>query len=170
MLKELLHEAGNPRWIFHGTPAGGAGIHGILEAGVSVVMLCFDEHHRTHLRNCMLQRSVETLVAGTSLVFKDEALQTRSVVLLAAKAASAEEAAVPKEKPKLKKKANAASNKKGQSRKQRGKGIKQFGPGQQFRRRQFFNPQGPPPSEKKPKQEEKGKKKQKGEKERKANK
>ena len=116
LLRELLHEAGDPRWIFHGTPAGAAGIHGCLEAGASVVMLCFDEHHRTHVRKCMLQRSVETLVAGTSLVFKDEALQTRSVDLQLAKAASADEAAVPKEEPKPKelkpkKKARPASNK-----------------------------------------------------------
>ena len=58
LLRELLHEAGNPRWMFHGTPAGAAGIHGILEAGASVVMLCFDEHHRTHVRQCILKLSV----------------------------------------------------------------------------------------------------------------
>ena len=128
LLRELLHEAGNPRWMFHGTPAGAgaAGIHGCLEAGASVVMLCFDEHHRTHLRKCMPHRSVETLVAGTSLVFKDDALQTRSVDLQLSRAASADDDAVPKEKktgkktgkktdgdavPEPKKKAKAASNK-----------------------------------------------------------
>ena len=111
LLRELLHEAGDPRWIFHGTPAGAAGIHGILEAGASVVLLCFDEHHRNQVLKCMLQRSVETLVAGTSLVFKDEVLQTRSVDLHLVKAASADEAFVPKEEPKQKKKGKPASKK-----------------------------------------------------------
>ena len=49
LLKEFCWEAGRPRWVFHGTPAGGAGVHGCLEVGCSVVALRYDEHHRTHL-------------------------------------------------------------------------------------------------------------------------
>ena len=78
LLKELCWEAGNPRWVFHGTPAGGAGIHGCFEMGCSVVALCYDEHHRIHLQNFLLQRAVEAMASGTTLVFKEEALQRRS--------------------------------------------------------------------------------------------
>ena len=65
----------------HGTPAGGAGIHGCLEVGCSVVALCFDEFHRTHLKKFFLERAVEAMVTGTTLVFKEEALQARPVQL-----------------------------------------------------------------------------------------
>ena len=44
LLKEFCWEAGRPRWVFHGTPAGGAGVHGCLEAGCSVVALCYDDY------------------------------------------------------------------------------------------------------------------------------
>ena len=81
LMKELCWEAGGPRWVFHGTPAGGAGVHGCLEAGCSVVLLCSDEHHRTHLQKFLLERSVEAMATGNSLVFKDEALKARSVHL-----------------------------------------------------------------------------------------
>ena len=81
MLKECCWEAGRPRWVFHGTPAGGAGIHGCLEAGASVVALCYDEHHETNLQKVMLERSVEAMVSGTTLVFKDAVLQARSAEL-----------------------------------------------------------------------------------------
>ena len=37
LLKELIWESGNPRWILHGTPASGAGVMGCLEMGVSVI-------------------------------------------------------------------------------------------------------------------------------------
>ncbi len=81
LLKELCWEAGRPRWIFHGTPAGGAGVHGCLEAGSSVVALCFDEHHRFHLQQFLSERAVEAMVSGTTQVFKDETLQARSIEL-----------------------------------------------------------------------------------------
>ena len=81
MLKELCWEAGNPRWVFHGTPAGGAGVQGCLEVGCSVVLLCFDEHHRKELQKHLLERSVEAMVSGKSLVFKNAELQARSVHL-----------------------------------------------------------------------------------------
>ena len=60
---------------------GGVGVHGILEVGCSVVLLCFDEHRRTHLQTSLLERSVEAMVVGTSLVFKDAEFQARSVHL-----------------------------------------------------------------------------------------
>ena len=81
LLKELCWEAGKPRWVFHGTPAGGAGVHGCLEAGCSVVALCYDEHHREHLQKFFLERAVEAMVTGTTLVFKDDVLQARSIQL-----------------------------------------------------------------------------------------
>jgi len=81
LLRELCWEAGNPRWVFHGTPAGGAGILGCLEAGCSVVALCYDDHHRTHLKRIFLERAVEAMVTGTTQVFKDEALLARSIEL-----------------------------------------------------------------------------------------
>ena len=78
LLKELCWEAGRPRWVLHGTPAGGAGIHGCFEMGCSVVALCYDDHHRTHLQKFLVQRAVEAMASGTTLVFKEEALQKRS--------------------------------------------------------------------------------------------
>ena len=81
LLKELCWEAGSPRWVIHGTPAGGAGLQGCLEAACSVVLLCFDEHHRTHLSRFILERAVESMVTGVTLVFKDESLRARSIDL-----------------------------------------------------------------------------------------
>ena len=75
LLKELCWEAARPRWVLHGTPAGGAGIHGCFEMGCSVVALCYDDHHRIHLQNFWVQRAVEAMASGTTLVFKEEALQ-----------------------------------------------------------------------------------------------
>ena len=81
LLKEFCWEAGRPRWVLFGTPAGGAGIHGCLELGCSVVALCYDEHHRDHLQPFLLQRAVEAMVSGKTQVFKDQELQARSVEL-----------------------------------------------------------------------------------------
>ena len=92
---------GRPRWIFHGTPAGGAGVHGCLEAGSSVAALCYDEHHRTHLKQFLSERAVEAMVSGTSLVFKDAALLARSVelnLLVPSMVASAKKKQTPEEK------------------------------------------------------------------------
>ena len=81
LLKELCWETGNPRWVIHGTPAGGAGVEGCLEAGCSVVLLCFDDHHRTHVSRFIMERAVESMVTGTTLVFKEESLRARSIEL-----------------------------------------------------------------------------------------
>ena len=98
LLKELVWEAGRPRWVFHGTPAGGAGVHGCLEAGCSVVAVCFNEHHRTHLTTFLSERAVEAMVSGTTMVFKDEALQARSVQLNLTPTPKAASAKTPEEK------------------------------------------------------------------------
>ena len=66
---------------FFGTPAGGAGLHGCLEMGASVVALCSDDHHKKNLNLCMLQRAVESMVSATSVVFKEESLRLRSIQL-----------------------------------------------------------------------------------------
>jgi hypothetical protein len=100
-LREFCWEAGRPRWVIHGTPASGAGILGCLEAGCSVVALCFDDHHRTRFSKFVLERAVEAMVAGTTVAFKDDALQARSVQLsltTAAKAASVDQTATPEGK------------------------------------------------------------------------
>ena len=81
LLKELCFEANRPRWVLYGTPAGGAGIHGCFEIGCSVVALCYDDHHRELLETFMLQRAVEGMASGMSMVFKDAVLQARSAEL-----------------------------------------------------------------------------------------
>ena len=81
LLKELVWEAGQPRWVFHGTPGGGAGLQGCLEMGCSVVALCFDDFHEEQLQKFMLERAVESMVDGHSQVFKDESLMARSAEL-----------------------------------------------------------------------------------------
>ena len=81
LLKELVWETGSPRWVLHGTPASGAGIIGCLEAGVSVIALCEDAHHETHLSRVVMERAVEAMLAG-SRVFKDDDLQARALELV----------------------------------------------------------------------------------------
>jgi hypothetical protein len=81
LLKEFCWESGTPRWVLHGTPAGGAGVHGCLEMGCSVVALCYDEHHQIHLQKSFVERAVQALVSGKTQVFKDEALLARSIEL-----------------------------------------------------------------------------------------
>ena len=78
VLNEWCWEAGGPRCIIRGTPAGGAGVHGCLEVGASVVALFYDNHHEKHLQKVILERSVEALAPGTTTVFKDEKLAARS--------------------------------------------------------------------------------------------
>ena len=85
LLKLLVHESGRPRWVIFGTPAGGAGMRGCLEMGLSVVALCSDDHHRDVLNRCMLERAVEAMVSQTTVVFRDDSLRTWSVQLNLAK-------------------------------------------------------------------------------------
>ena len=85
VLKELVHESARPRWVIFGTPAGGAGLHGCLEMGLSVVALCSDDHHQKVLGRCMLERAVEHMISQTTQVFKDDDLHSRSIHLNLAK-------------------------------------------------------------------------------------
>ena len=78
LLKELCHEAGMPRWVYFGTPAGGAGMHGCIELGCSVLALCFDDHHRTHLAPFLVQRAVEAMLGSKTFVFANECLVARA--------------------------------------------------------------------------------------------
>ena len=78
LLKELRHEAGRPRWVYFGTPAGGAGIHGCIEMGCSVLALCFDDHHKKHLAPFLVQRAVEAMLDSRTRVFHNESLVARS--------------------------------------------------------------------------------------------
>ena len=64
--------------MYIGTPAGGAGIHGCIEMGSSVLGLCYDEHHMTHLAPILVQRAVEAMLGSNSVVFNNEALMTRA--------------------------------------------------------------------------------------------
>ena len=78
LLKELVHEAGRPRWVYFGTPAGGAGIHGCIEMGCSVLALCYDEHHRKNLEPFLVQRAVGAMLGSNTMVFHNDALMTRA--------------------------------------------------------------------------------------------
>ena len=78
LLKELCHEAGRPRWVYFGTPSGGAGIHGCIEMGCSVLALCYDDHHRTHLGPFLVQRAVEAMLGSNSVVFNNVSLVARA--------------------------------------------------------------------------------------------
>ena len=111
LLKELCWESGNPRWVIHGTPAGGAGLLGCLEAGCSVVALCFDDHHRTHLSRLMTERAAESMVAGTTIIFKEEALRAKSIDLQLTKPAPAVSAEDQESKVEDKKDKNKAGKK-----------------------------------------------------------
>ena len=64
--------------MYMGTPAGGAGIHGVLEMGCSVIALCFDEHHKRCLRDHLVQRAVEAMLSCTTNVFTNECLVARA--------------------------------------------------------------------------------------------
>ncbi len=49
VLKELVWEAGHPRWVLFGTPASGAGVLACMAMGLSVITLCEDAHHQNIL-------------------------------------------------------------------------------------------------------------------------
>ena len=61
-----------------GTPAWGAGIHGCIELGCSVIALCFDEHLKTRLGPFLVQRAVEAMLSCTTNVFTNECLVARA--------------------------------------------------------------------------------------------
>ena len=81
LMPELVWEVGHLRWVFHGTPGGGAGLQCCLEMGCSVVALGREVVHEEQLQKFMLERAVESMVDGHSQVFKDESLMARSAEL-----------------------------------------------------------------------------------------
>ena len=83
LLKECVWESDvdDLRWVLHGTPAGGAGVAGVLETGASVVCLCEDTHHKTHFQQFLRERCVEALLAGSN-VFDNKSLKDRASELL----------------------------------------------------------------------------------------
>jgi len=85
LIQELCHEAGRPRWVYFGTPAGGAGMHGCIEMGSSVLALCYDEHHRKNLGPFLVQRAVEAMLGRNTMVFNNESLLARAKQLNLAK-------------------------------------------------------------------------------------
>ena len=125
VLKELVHEAGRPRWVIFGTPAGGAGLQGCLEMGSSVVALCSDDNHREVLKRCMLERAVEMMVVGATVVFKDDNLRTSAIYLNLApetpKKGDDEDFETPKKETKKDKKDKKEDNKKDKKDQKKGK-------------------------------------------------
>ena len=93
LLKELCHEAGKPRWVHFGTPAGGAGMHGCIESGRSVLALTFDDHRAKVLKPFLVERAVEAMLGSSTMVFVNEDLLARSAQLRLTKED-------PKERPK----------------------------------------------------------------------
>ena len=96
LTKELTWEGGSPRWVFYGTPASAAGVLGPLELGSSVVALCFDEHHKVNFLKILIEKAVESMLAGSN-VFKNEVLQAKALSLHVTTEPKAKE---PKKEPK----------------------------------------------------------------------
>ena len=119
LLKELCHEAGKPRWVYFGTPAGGAGIHGCIESGCSVLALTFNDHHRTILKPFLVERAVEAMLGSNTMIFMNEALLARSVKLRLTK-----EDTTAKEDPKDAKKDGKKDEKKEDKKEDKKKGKK----------------------------------------------
>ena len=67
--------------MYFGTPAGGAGMHGCIEKGCSVLALCYDAHHRDHLAPFLVERAVEAMLSSNTKVFHNDDLLKRSVQL-----------------------------------------------------------------------------------------
>ena len=67
--------------MYFGTPAGGAGMHGCIEKGCSVLALCYDAHHRDHLAPFLVERAVEAILSSNTMVFRNDDLLKRSVQL-----------------------------------------------------------------------------------------
>ena len=61
LLKEIAHESGSePRVFVHGSPAGGAGVFGLLSSQALVVAFVQDESHGRKLRDALLERVTES--------------------------------------------------------------------------------------------------------------
>ena len=83
LMKEFLWESGleATRWVIHGTPSSSIGVSGLLELGASVLAICEDQHHKTNFLQCLRDKCVTLLLAG-SPVFADVALSSRADSLL----------------------------------------------------------------------------------------
>ena len=57
LMQELAHESGSGlKWVFHGSPAGGCGLFGLLKEGLVVVALAATEDHGQELRKAVVNR------------------------------------------------------------------------------------------------------------------
>ena len=46
--------------------------------GCSVIALCYDEHHKTHLGPFLVQRAVEAMLSCSTIVFNNDCLVARA--------------------------------------------------------------------------------------------
>ena len=74
LTKEIVHESGSePRVILHGTPAGGAGVYGLLSMRAYVVALVQDDAHGAKMRASLLDRIADSAMTPGG-VFRTPAL------------------------------------------------------------------------------------------------
>ena len=68
LVRECVWESGQNlvRWVFHGSPAGGAGLQLLWTTHVGVVCHLEDEFHEEHFRAAVIQTAVEDLMSGGS--------------------------------------------------------------------------------------------------------
>ena len=84
MAQELVWEAGgadNVKWVFHGTPAAGNAVLGTIDMHANAIVLCEDEHHKTHFRRLLVERAAERVCANQSRVFTNPFLAARVAAL-----------------------------------------------------------------------------------------
>ena len=63
LMQELAHESGpGLKWVFHGTPAGGCGLHGFLLTGLVVVAVVSCPEHEKALKKLVTERIRKDLV------------------------------------------------------------------------------------------------------------
>ena len=83
LLRELCHEL-KPQWVLHGTPAGGTGLYGCLQAGKTVIAICNSPEHAKGVLSAVKQKLIEELVASTGPL-SDVNLSRRSAVFCPAR-------------------------------------------------------------------------------------
>jgi len=79
-MKELVWKAGGGevKWVFHGTPAAGNGVVGLLEHGCNVLTMCQDDHHKKHFIKAAVEKAAETCLCGRASPFDSPALLLRA--------------------------------------------------------------------------------------------
>ena len=65
---EIAWESGAPRWVFHGTPAGGLGLSGFLSQGLVAVVLVAGPKHAAFLQRWTVLRIGEGMLDRTSVL------------------------------------------------------------------------------------------------------